>query len=272
VLYIYAEGQHGFKARAEAWIEYTGLKPDRGAFILVPHSFDLTAHSEDEINELLVIAREDLGSMPSLTVIDTLNRNFGGGDENATKDMSTFISACDRIREETRGAVLVVHHTGKDRSRGERGSNVLRGAVDTLIGIRREELDPYAMVECVKQKDAEPFKKFTIDAIPIPLPRSRTSLVLAPMSSQQAREQEERRKHEADVRMLMHFPTLVGDAIDHDQVPAKMRVHRTTSAPRVRDLVRRGLLESTGSGKNGDPYRFYLTHTGGEAVRRYIGT
>jgi len=37
------------------------------------------------------------GSSPVLVVIDTVARNFGPGDENSTKDMSTFIQAATMI-------------------------------------------------------------------------------------------------------------------------------------------------------------------------------
>jgi hypothetical protein len=55
------------------------------------------------------------------------------GDENSQKDMSAAVAGCDRIRTEIGAAVLLVHHEGKDGSKGPRGSTVLLGAIDASI-------------------------------------------------------------------------------------------------------------------------------------------
>ncbi|MBS4163217.1 hypothetical protein PRO82_000515 [Candidatus Protochlamydia amoebophila] len=50
---------------------------------------------------------------PALIVIDTLARNFGGGDENKTQDMNKFIFSIDMyIRLPFSCCVLIVYHTG----------------------------------------------------------------------------------------------------------------------------------------------------------------
>ena len=50
--------------------------------------------------------------------------------------MGAFVDACDRIRHHTGAAIIGVHHSGKDVSRGMRGSSALLGAVDTSIEIK----------------------------------------------------------------------------------------------------------------------------------------
>ena len=78
---------------------------------------------------------------PSLIVLDTLNRNFGGGQENSDQDMTQFVGGCDDLRRRFPGSsVLVVHHSGKVLSRGDRGSTVMRGAVDTRMQLKRTEM------------------------------------------------------------------------------------------------------------------------------------
>ena len=65
-------------------------------------------------------------------------RNFGGGDENKQADMNAFVKGCDKIRSSSLGStVLVVHHAGKTSRAGDRGSTVLRGAVDTKLELQR---------------------------------------------------------------------------------------------------------------------------------------
>jgi hypothetical protein len=67
---------------------------------------------------------------PALIIIDTLNRNFGPGDENSTSDMTLFVQAIDRLRHRLQCAVMIVHHTGLGDSGRGRGSSALRGALD----------------------------------------------------------------------------------------------------------------------------------------------
>jgi RecA-family ATPase len=52
---------------------------------------------------------------------------MAGGNENAPDDMGALVRNIDRLRAETGAAVLLVHHTGKDTSRGARGHSLARG-------------------------------------------------------------------------------------------------------------------------------------------------
>ena len=72
-----------------------------------------------------------------LIVIDTLNRVMGGADENASDAMGTLITQVDAIKEATDATVFIVHHAGKDNSRGARGHSSLRAAVDAEFEVTR---------------------------------------------------------------------------------------------------------------------------------------
>jgi hypothetical protein len=67
--------------------------------------------------------------------------------------MGQFISNIDMIRERTAATVLVVHHFGKDESRGMRGHNSLRAAADTVIEVSDLTHGRVYVVE--KQKDGK---------------------------------------------------------------------------------------------------------------------
>jgi hypothetical protein len=84
-----------------------------------------------------------------LIVIDTLARCMPGGDENATKDMNAAVSGCDRIREKTGAAVLLIHHEGWKEKR-PRGASALFGAVDALL---RAEMDKTTKIVTVGAED-----------------------------------------------------------------------------------------------------------------------
>jgi AAA domain len=127
VIYIAAEGSGSVEQRIEAFKQYHGLR-DRAdvPFYLLPGRF--LALDDTDIQQLINEARAISGV--SLIVLDTVARTMGGAEENSAKEMGLFIRACDRLREETGAHVLAVHHAGKDKSRGARGSNALLGAVD----------------------------------------------------------------------------------------------------------------------------------------------
>jgi hypothetical protein len=88
-----------------------------------------------------------------LIIIDTLARNFGGGNENSTEDMSLFIQHIDRhLRERFHCTVLIVHHTGLASTERGRGSSALKAAVDTEFAMKRD--NDLIRFSCTKMKDA----------------------------------------------------------------------------------------------------------------------
>ena len=68
---------------------------------------------------------------PALIVLDTIARNFGGNDENSTKDMGASITAVDAINAEFNCATLLVHHTGHADKTTALEAIALKGALDT---------------------------------------------------------------------------------------------------------------------------------------------
>lgn len=88
---------------------------------------------------------------PALIIIDTLARAMAGGDENSGQDMGALIRNVDLIREETDAHVMLIHHSGKDASRGARGHSSLRAAADTEIELTRS--GDVVTAEAKKQRD-----------------------------------------------------------------------------------------------------------------------
>jgi hypothetical protein len=84
---------------------------------------------------------------------DTVSRALAGGDENGSDAMGQFVAACDAIKRHVGGALLGVHHSGKDKDRGMRGSSVLLGACDAAIRVTKTE--HIVTLKTEKQKDAE---------------------------------------------------------------------------------------------------------------------
>ncbi len=161
VTYVAAEGGRvRLFERARAW-ERAHNAGRAASWKLIAERIDLTASSD--VTEFIAA----LDGPRDLIVIDTLARCMSG-DENSQKDMGAFVAGCDRIREATGTAVLVVHHEGKDAGKGARGSNVLRGAIDTGIRVRREESGS-VVVSVEDQRDGEPLSPmcFVLQNVPL---------------------------------------------------------------------------------------------------------
>lgn len=153
-MYIVGEGGIGVPRRVRAWENVHGVKVDNLALVNRP-VFPVRAQ---EVQQVVKAARDveaKKGKPVQLIVIDTLARCFGGNDENDAKDMGAFIEGCDTIKRETGATVLVVHHSGKDDTKGARGSSAFRAALDAEFNVRREGEGGAIILTCTKMKDAE---------------------------------------------------------------------------------------------------------------------
>lgn len=90
---------------------------------------------------------------PALVVIDTLARLMTGMDENATKDMQLVVNFLEELARFYECSVMVVHHTGKDQSKGARGSSALFAGVDYAMYTKKTQMGTLLRVK--KQKDAD---------------------------------------------------------------------------------------------------------------------
>ncbi|MCB1471217.1 MAG: AAA family ATPase, partial [Rhizobiaceae bacterium] len=150
VVYVAAEGGTGLHNRIEA------LRSDQPDLIeAAAPNFSLLSEGLDlctgEDAQYLSEALSNAAIRPALIVIDTLARVMGDGDENAARDMGKLVQSVDRLRAETGAHVMVIHHSGKDGSKGARGSGSLRAAADTEIELNRA--DGIVIAEPRKQRD-----------------------------------------------------------------------------------------------------------------------
>ena len=89
----------------------------------------------------------------SVVIIDTLNRAAPHLDENSSGDMGKILRAAKRIEQGIGGLVLLVHHTGKDNSKGLRGHSSLHAALDAEIVIKRNHKTGERSWQTAKLKD-----------------------------------------------------------------------------------------------------------------------
>lgn len=144
VLYLAYEGTGGMVKRAKALVQRYGAAP--APLYIVGAAFNLREKTgRAELGDVLAA----LPAKPVLIVIDTFARALMGGDENSAQDVGAFNSAVAALIESTGACVMIVHHSGKDKSKGARGSSALLGALDTEI-----EVDG-GLVTTRKQRDVE---------------------------------------------------------------------------------------------------------------------
>ena len=172
VLYIAGEGIGGFSKRWKAWSSKHGLT-DKPEMYLLPTAVNMM--DEEEVERLCVTV-EGLGRQWAMVIVDTVARSIAGADENAAQSIGMFVQACDKVREIAGGTMLAVHHSGKDSTRGARGSNALLGALDTSI--LAAKLDDTLTINVQKQKDAEPIDDISFNMVSVPVGIADTSVVL----------------------------------------------------------------------------------------------
>lgn len=129
VTFVMLEGEAGLSNRLKAWEQHHGRQIPQGFYAITrPFSFG----EEDDIHDLAEAIPKD-----GIVIIDTLNRAAPGRDENSSKDMGEIIAGMKKLQELVGGLVVVVHHTGKDASKGLRGHSSLHAALDGAIEVKR---------------------------------------------------------------------------------------------------------------------------------------
>jgi hypothetical protein len=91
-----------------------------------------------DITETIRVFRDNYGCPPRLLIFDTFAKLIaaGGKDENSAKDQGAVFANVQRIKDENGNPhVALIGHTGKDESRGARGSNAILGDVDVMVEI-----------------------------------------------------------------------------------------------------------------------------------------
>jgi hypothetical protein len=156
VLYVAGERGGGSGNRVEAMrLDRPELVTPCVGFSLLPMSLDLCLGDDAAA---LSEALGHMAAMPDLIVIDTLARAMGGGDENSGQDMGALIRNVDRLRADTGAHLMLIHHSGKDTTRGARGHSSLRAAADTEIELTRS--GDVVMADAKKQRDIASIGQF----------------------------------------------------------------------------------------------------------------
>ncbi|MEJ1165560.1 AAA family ATPase [Variovorax sp. CCNWLW186] len=145
---VVLEGHAGQRNRMLAIEKHVGQRlPKTTKFVFN----DLRLTQPEDVAELADRIRKNGGA--DVIFIDTLACAMAGGDENSSRDMGLAIAGAKELQRATEGLVVLVHHTGKDASRGLRGHSSLNAALDACIEVKRHE--DYRSWKLVKSRDSE---------------------------------------------------------------------------------------------------------------------
>ncbi|WP_394730740.1 AAA family ATPase [Altererythrobacter sp. GH1-8] len=167
VAYVCAEGAGGFRDRIEAIERVRGPLGDNFKILAATPNLLDEAQAKDLRRAAVLAVQGEPSEDPvgSVIFIDTLAQVTAGGDENSSVDMGKAISVCQAIAEETGGLVVLIHHTGKDASRGARGWSGLTGAADNMIRVLKGPTCREAHI--TKMKDGPDGGRFGFELKPI---------------------------------------------------------------------------------------------------------
>ncbi len=133
VVYITAEGATGMRNRLRAFAQDRQIDLET-----LPMYFIAAAPNLLEKDDAYAVAEAVIAAGgASVVVVDTLAQTTPGANENSGEDMGRALAHCKGIHIATGALVLLVHHAGKDGSKGARGWSGLSGNVDVAFEVVR---------------------------------------------------------------------------------------------------------------------------------------
>ena len=161
--YIALENPTSIERRVIAWAQYNNVDRDELPLLILRGELNFAAGIDHaKLIEYLRVMGNERGAI-KLIFIDTQSRLLPGVDENNFDAASSLVRACDAIREDLGATVVLIHHSGKDSTRGARGHSAVHGALDTSL----EVADRCVTVR--KSRDSESGAKFSFELKPVEL-------------------------------------------------------------------------------------------------------
>ncbi len=173
VWYAALEAAESVENRIVAWCRHHDIEVAELQLIVATGALNLLdAESVDAACESLRAARTTIGEGIGLLVIDTQTRAMPGANENAGEDITRALVNADRLRAAAGDAsLMLIHHAGKDDTRGARGHSSQFAAMDAVFEVRAGQIsvrkardssiaDPLAFeivgVELGRDEDGDP--------------------------------------------------------------------------------------------------------------------
>ena len=144
--YIAAEGAAGFRNRLQAYGSHYGIE-----LADLPLAIMAGAPNFAEKADIVDLGRAmRIYGQLDVLVVDTLAQVTAGLNENSGEDMGRVIAHCKTLHAVTGATVVLVHHSGKDASRGARGWSGIKGALDAELEVTRSDNDRCVTISKMK--------------------------------------------------------------------------------------------------------------------------
>ena len=154
VVVVAAESPRGVRRRARAAAKAYGVDLNL-PLIVSTRPLDMrrdTKATAAKIDWAIKEVKRRFGVTQVAIIFDTLTRAWAGINDNNPEDMSEVVGHCDGLRAQGYTAI-VLHHPGKDKTKGMRGHSSLLAAADTAIFVEHDKGARGFLLE--KQRDGE---------------------------------------------------------------------------------------------------------------------
>jgi hypothetical protein len=168
VLYLALERGAQVKRRLSAYRQKRGAAPDLPIAVkseiidlLREDCVDLIIKAVDEVEK-------HFNCRVGLIIVDTISKGIaaGGGDEDRARDTNAMLANLRRIEELTGVHIACVGHTGKDESKGHRGSSAHMGDVDLMVQISGDAVKTATVIKANDQEEGV-LTTFKAEIIPL---------------------------------------------------------------------------------------------------------
>ena len=160
VVYLAGEGIRNISRRFLAWSKINKADIHQAPLMISSRGARLLDDKDHQLLKDTISATEDQYGDIGMIIVDTLARNFGGGNENSTEDMNAFVERVDDLKDTFKSCISIVHHTGHGSGTRARGSSVLPAAVDAEYKVLRKDVSEEMFVTFSQTliKDGQPMK------------------------------------------------------------------------------------------------------------------
>jgi hypothetical protein len=179
VIYVCGEGMGALKRRIKGLHEKLG--GDLKNLIILDKPIAI-----DGALEMAKLRAAINGHNPVLVIFDTFSSLVAQTKEDSNSEVAAVLKLIKETCRNGTTSSIVVHHYGKDETKGARGAYAFRANTDFELVMARQSDTMYAVLSCNKMKDGELFKDIAVKADVVDLDMVRqdgkpsTTLVMVP--------------------------------------------------------------------------------------------
>jgi hypothetical protein len=219
-------------------------------------------------------AEERFGLPVGYIVIDTFAKGIaaGGGDEDKARDQNKCLTNLRRLHEKADLHIAIVGHTGKDETKGSRGSNAHPADADVQVQIFGDEIKSARVIKGNDQPEGE-LTAFKLESAELGLDEDGDPVTTAILSNQLFDGGAQKPGAKLSDRQKLALEALTEATLSRGrnppgefQLPASIQV--VTADEWKAELFRRNVLDQDGS----NPRARFADLRNALAARKKIGT